>query len=313
MVHPSLVQSARDRFLAFRRSLPPAQRLDRRLVRVRGLELAVFTTAPVPGVPPLLCINGGLLYGHTLLWPALSPLATARQLVFYDQRGRGESKAPPGQRAARIEHDAGDVRALRETLGVSEWDVLGHSWGGGIAMLATADDQRAVRRLVLVDAVGPTGDWLPELHADALGRLPSAQRALLAPLDAAALRAPEPDVHNAYARALYPAWFADPELGRLFRPPRSDSVTGAAVAAKLRGEGYDWRDRLRAISTPTLVMHGERDLLPARVAGEIAALLRNSRVELIPDAGHMPFWEAPERFFALVEEFLASSQALAAS
>lgn len=83
-------------------------------------------------------------------------------------------------------------------------------------------------------------------------------------------------------------------------------MTGAAVAARLRREGYDWRDRLRALSTPTLVIHGERDALPARVSKELSALLPNARLVLIPDAGHMPFWEAPARFFELVNSFLSA-------
>src|SRR5215213_4538640 len=147
------MMSARDRIVAYRRSLPRAPRLERRALRVRGLELAVYSTPPAPAsphAPPLLCINGGMIYGHELLWPALAPLAAGRQIVLYDQRGRGRSQVPPGARAARIEHDAGDVRAIREALGVERWDVLGHSWGGGIAMLAVAADREATRRLVLV-------------------------------------------------------------------------------------------------------------------------------------------------------------------
>jgi pimeloyl-ACP methyl ester carboxylesterase len=89
-------------------------------------------------------------------------------------------------------------------------------------------------------------------------------------------------------------------------PPRSESATGAAVAAKLRGEGYDWRPLLRAVSVPTLVIHGDRDLLPVSVAREIVATLRNARLQIIPDAGHMPFWESPELFFTLIESFLST-------
>jgi proline iminopeptidase len=67
--------TARDRFVAFRRSLPRPPHLTRRLVQSRGLDFAVFTTPPVDGVPPLICVNGGMLFDHKLLWPALSPLA----------------------------------------------------------------------------------------------------------------------------------------------------------------------------------------------------------------------------------------------
>ena len=296
--------SARARFLAFRKSQGKAPALDQQMVRTRGLEFAVYTSPPVPGVLPLLCINGGLHFGHEVLWPALAPLAGNRQLVFFDQRGRGKSQQQPGARGARIEHDAGDAVAIRAALGIERWNVLGHSWGGGVAMLSTAEDQQAVNRLVLVDAVGPTSEWLSRLHPAALARLEGERRDALAALDPSALHEDNIDAHAAYTSALYPAWFADREFASIFSSPRANSGTGAAVAARLRREGYDWTDRISAIRVPTLVIHGDHDLLDVSVAQSIANLIPGSEVSIIRNAGHMPFWEAPEEFFSRVEAFL---------
>src|SRR5215207_6198544 len=175
--------AARARFLAFRRKQKKAPPLTHQTIRARGLEFAIYKSPDMEGQPPLLCINGGLHFGHDVLWPALAPLAAKRQLIFFDQRGRGKSQQPPGARTARIEHDAGDVPAIRKALGIESWNVRGHSWGGGIAMLSTAEDQQAVNRLVLVDAVGPTSDWLSRLHSTAVGRLEGEKRQVLEQLD----------------------------------------------------------------------------------------------------------------------------------
>jgi proline iminopeptidase len=301
--------NAKERFLAFRRSLPRAPRLEPQRVRVRGLSLAVFSTPPVPDATPMVCVNGGLLHDHHLLWPALSPLARRRQLIVYDQRGRGASEAPSDPDDARIEDDAADLGALRRALGLRQWDVLGHSWGGGIAMLGTEGDPSGIRRLVLVNAVGATDEWMPELRARARARLGEEDRAILDGVDDVALADPHPDVHGAHARAIYRAWFADPSLAELFTAPVAASRTGAAVAARLRRDGYDWRERVRAVRTPSLVIHGADDALPPSVAASLASLLPGSRLEVLPDAGHMPFWEAPEQFFALVEGFLSARTA----
>lgn len=253
-------------------------------------------------------MNGGLLFDHASMWPTMRPLARHRQVFVYDQRGRGKSEAPPGVRAARIEHDAGDLRAIREALGIERWDVLGHSWGAGISMLATLGDPDGVRKLVLVDPVGPTSEWLPKLHETALQRLAEPYYSELAALDPCALQDADPSVHARYARAFSPAWFADLTLAPRYAPKLVESPTGAAVASRLRREGYDWRERLRALSRPTLVIHGERDPLPVAVAASLVQLLPKARLEVIPDAGHMPFWEQPERFFPLVERFLADDE-----
>ena len=297
-----------EALLAYRRSLPGAPRLARRDVTARGLRFAVYSTPEHAGTatPPLVCVNGGMLYSHAMLWPALSPLAAGRRLIFYDQRGRGESEEPSDPLAARIEHDAEDLLALRQALGLREWDVLGHSWGAGIALLAAERDREGVRRLVLVDSVGPTSEWISGLHERALERLSIADRSALERLDPKSLIDPDPALHSAYSRAIYPAWFTDPRLAHAFNLPRALSRTGSAVLARLRREGYNWTRLARAVRAPTLVLHGERDLILCATSHELTSLVVSARLELVPDCGHMPFWEAPETFFALVSAFVAT-------
>ncbi|MBW7932224.1 MAG: alpha/beta hydrolase [Gemmatimonadaceae bacterium] len=296
--------SARDRFVAFRRAAPRPPHLEALTVEARGLRFAVHRTPAVAGALPLACINGGMVYSHILLWPALAPLAARRQLILYDQRGRGHSQPPPGARAARIEHDALDVRALREALGLAQWDVLGHSWGGGIAMLAAAEDVGGVRNLVLVDAVGLTPEWLTALHTTALARLSGDAYARLAAYDPAQLHDPEPGRQAEYNRALYPAWFHDRELGAMFSPPLARSETGAAAVARLRREGFDWREAAARIRARTLLVHGASDMIPVAQAERTAATISGASLHVIAEAGHMPFWEQPEEFFRVVEAFL---------
>ena len=292
-------------FLAFRRSVPRPPRLERQTVRARGIDFAVFTSPPAGDAPPIVCINGGMVYDHSMLWPALSPLAARRQVILYDQRGRGASSASNDPSTASIEDDGDDVVALRRALGVRRWDVLGHSWGGGIAMLAASVDPAGVRRLVLVDSVGPTSDWILPLRHAVMARLTGAQRDAVASIPEEALFTPDPALHSRYARAVYPAWFADQELSSRFTPPAALSETGSVVLARLRREGYDWRPRLRALSSPTFVVHGEEDVLSPAVSLDLSYNLSNARRCVIPSSGHMPFWEAPDRFFSLTESFLS--------
>ena len=114
--------------------------------RVRGLDFAVWTSPPVAGAPPLLLVNGGMLYDHSLLWPALSPLAVGPAGdPLRPARSRRRRRRRPIRSTARIEDDADDIGALRRALGIRRWDVLGHSWGGGIAMLGVARDLAGTR------------------------------------------------------------------------------------------------------------------------------------------------------------------------
>lgn len=308
---PTPRSSAKERLLAWRRQRPRTPPLKHRVVRARGLDFAVWASPPTatPTATPLLAINGGLIYGHDLLWPALAPLAAGRQVFLYDQRGRGATPAPPGIRAARIEHDVLDIPALREALGIERWDLAGHSWGGGIALLAAAEDAAGVRRVVTFDAVGATSPWLDALHASALAHLAargaSAQLDALRALDPRALFEPDAQAHATYSRTMYPAWFHDQAMLD-FSPPRAESATGSVIAARLRREGYDWRDRFRAVRAPVLLIHGEQDALPILEADRTATLIDNARVVRIPEAGHMPFFENPGPTFEAALDFLGS-------
>jgi proline iminopeptidase len=299
--------TAKDRLSRWRRSRPRTPPLERRTVRARGLDFAVYTSPAVPGEVPLVAINGGMIYGHDLLWPTFAPFAEYRQVILYDQRGRGDSSAPPGARAARIEHDATDVKALREAMGIEQWDIAAHSWGGGIALLAAAQDIAGTRRVVTFDAVGPTSGWLDTLHARALAFLLShdrrAEYETLAALDPLALHADDPELHAHYSRATYPAWFYD-ETAMLAPPPLAISATGAAVAARLRREGYDWTNTLKAVQSPVLLVHGEQDCVPVEEADALARIITRAHVLRVPQCGHMPFFEWPTTVFEAALRFM---------
>lgn len=299
--------SARERLVLWRRGRPRTPPLTRERIAARGLEFAVRRSPEVPGTIPLLAINGGMIYGHDLLWPTFAPFAERRQVILYDQRGRGESQAPPGARAARIEHDVLDVCALRAALGIPQWDLAAHSWGGGIALLAAAEDPAGVRRIVTFDAVGPTSGWLNELHGRGVAHLAARglddERAALAALDPRALFVEDPELHARYSRAMYPAWFHDVSA-MLAPPPLSLSPTGAAVAARLRRDGYDWRASHTTVNAPVLLIHGEEDALPVTEAEANAHVLPHAQVLRIPEAGHMPFFEWPALVFDAATRFL---------
>lgn len=262
----------------------------------------------------MLCVNGGLLFDHSLLWPALSPLAATRQLVFYDQRGRGRSSVPPAPRASRIEFDASDLATLPTALGITRYHLLGHSWGGGIVLRSLGFKSDSIASITLIGAVGLTSSWLPGLTAAAAARLSGTALDRLRGADLAvqpgAPTAADPAALSEYAAAIYPAWFHDAELATLFAAPVSASLTGAAVSARLRREGYDWTGDVPRAAMPALVIHGESDLLPMDVARRTVAHL-GPAATLVPvaEAGHNPFWEQPSIVFPAIESFLRASDA----
>jgi 3-oxoadipate enol-lactonase len=240
--------------------------------------------------PPLLLIHG-LGYARWGWGPVLAPLAERFRVLSFDNRGIGESDAPPGPYTARELAD--DAAAVLDAADVPRAHVVGTSLGGMVAQeLALAYPER-VDRLVLA-CTTPGG---PQAHA-----MPERTVALI---QEAATLAPEVALHRFVENALA----TDAPEGlveRIFRlrldhPP--DPAGWQAQAAA--GATFDAFERLGEIAAPTLVLHGTDDgVVDTRNAALLAERIPDARVELFEGTGHLFFWEQPERFVRAVEEFL---------
>lgn len=215
----------------------------------------------------------------------LQRLGEGRRLVAPELPGYGSSTG--------FEHlvDLTDlVLALRALLGT--WsdgpvDLIGHSLGGMVAAELAALCPGVVRRLVLVDAFGL---WLDDEPAvDPFGQAERLRAALWAgppPTEVPTNFVPVPD---------------DPHAAIVF------NARNLAIAAKFLWPLPDRGLRRRApyIEAATLVVNGEGDgLVPVRYAAELARLIPVAALATIPDAGHYPMVEQPDRFHEIVEGFL---------
>lgn len=120
------------------------------------------------------------------------------------------------------------------------------------------------------------------------------------------------DACRAYYGIWYRPFYGDPAaIGRT----KGDFCAGTPAALKNKIDGvdrhtvaslgeYDWRLPLRAVSAPTLVLHGTLDVISVDSAREWAAALGNARLLLLQGVGHFPYLEAPEAFFSAVDAFV---------
>src|SRR5207253_7963045 len=99
---------------------------------------------PVPGAQPYFCevgngrplviVHGGPDFNHNYLLPRLDRLSSAFRLIYYDQRGRGKSSRDVSPETVNIESEVDDLDSLRKYFGLDAIAILGHSWGGLLAM-----------------------------------------------------------------------------------------------------------------------------------------------------------------------------------
>jgi 3-oxoadipate enol-lactonase len=246
--------------------------------------------------PPLLLIHG-LGYARWGWEPVLPGLAERFEVVLFDNRGIGESDAPPGPYT--VAEMAGDAVQVLDEAGVERAHVVGTSLGGMVAQeLALAHPGR-VDRLVLA-CTTPGG---PKAHP-----MPQVTVALMAE---AATLAPEVALRRFVENALSPSTLADrPEIVERIMVHRlataQDPAAWAAQAAA--GATFDAYDRLGSLTAPTLVQTGTEDaVVDPRNSDLLRRLLPNGHDARFPPFGHLFFWEDPDGFVDSVTGFLEAA------
>jgi pimeloyl-ACP methyl ester carboxylesterase len=237
---------------------------------------------------PLLLVHG-LGYTRQGWGPLRGLLARRYRVLSFDNRGIGESEIPPGPYT--VGELAGDVLQVLDEAGVARAHLLGVSLGGMVAQLVAAEHPDRVDRLVLVGTTPGGRDAFP---------LPEQTLALMA--EAATLQ-PEVALRRFVENALAPGSALADEVYAYRRSYSPDPAGWAAQAAA--GATWAAEGRLARILAPTLVLAGTADaVVDPRNARLLADAIPGAQLELIGDAGHLPFWERAEEFAALVERFL---------
>jgi len=263
-------------------------------------------TRRVGSGPLVVVLHGGPGAHHDYLLPQYDLLAKGRTLLYYDQRGGGQSPVPRDTPVGWREHVA-DLHALRAELGLERLTLCGYSWGGLLAILYFLEHPPSVERLALVSPASITVAYRRQFEAEFARRMasPEIQREREA-LRASGLRERDPAAYQRRAFELSVAgYFRDFHDARNLTPFRVTARTQQAVWDSL-GE-YDLRPQLRDIGSRfpcpvSRVVHGTFDPIPIAGSRELASLLQADLVEL--PVGHCPHVEATEDFVRALDDFL---------
>lgn len=256
--------------------------------------------------PPVLVLHGG---------PGLSDytegleaeLAGFCDLIRYTQRGVAPSvESGP----YTIEQHVEDAMAVLDSLGIDRAWILGHSWGGMLAMHLVITRPDRVLGLISVSSMGATGDAGGEaFEATLIARTPPEIAERAAEIDARAMRGEATDEESAESlRMFWPAYFADPASAPS-APAIAMSATGysGALASVIEHLEADTLAReLPGLTIPALLVHGEQDPIPIATAEEVATLIDGARLERMDDCGHFPWIERPGVLGGHVREFISA-------
>ncbi len=261
------------------------------LVRVGDINIYYVTEGEGP---PLLMIMGFGGQHHSWGDTTSRLLAQHFRTIRFDNRGTGLSDKPEVEYSIAMMAD--DAAGLLRALGIGKAHVYGVSMGGMIAQELALRHPDLVAGLVLgCTTPGWSRGVPPQPHI-------------------IQMMMPEPGLsREEHVRKTWPAmcapWFL--EQGREFleemlrrgleNPTPIDTLNRQAAAI----QRFDTYDRLGQIRAPTLIIHGDQDVLvPTQNAYILHERIPGSKLVIIEAAGHVYFWEKPEEAAKAVIEFL---------
>ncbi len=257
---------------------------------------------------PLFVANGGPGFSHRylLVSDAWKMLGRTRKIVMWDQRGTGRSgPLKPGE-SCTLADQINDLDALRAHLGYDKIDLLGHSWGGFLAMAYAARHPEHIERLILLDSAAPRWkdtiflfrDVFPDVTAreDSYGFV-----ADLHEKDSAAAR-------DAATRLYLSMLFYSPRHRDEFLARTKGLKEYYKVNRLLNRDiaRFNLNPEIRKFGFPVLVACGRYDMNVAPViAYRMHREISGSQFHVFEKSGHMPFFEQPAKFVSVVNEFLS--------
>lgn len=259
---------------------------------------------------PLLTLHGGPGGGHDYLEP-LNALASERPIVFFDQLGCGKSDTPDDVSLWRIDRFVDEVTAVRDALGLDRIHLLGHSWGGWLAIEYMLGAPSGVVSLTLAS----TSASIPQFVHEAgtlISELPREMAETMRRLEA------EGDFENPEFEAGMMEFYKrhlcrlDPWPDPIMRS--LENLDGNIVYETMNGPTEftvignmkDWNriEKLGEIVAPTLITCGRYDELTPACSRTLRQGIMNSRMHVFERSAHMAHLEETESYLQILSEFL---------
>lgn len=269
------------------------------------------------GKLPLLCLHGGPGATHDYFGSLEAFAASGRRVILYDQLGWGNSDHVSDPSMWSIDLFVEELGAVRHALGLGRVHILGHSWGGQLAMEYALTQPAGLASLILANSLASSPQWAAEA-ARLVSELPSDVQQTIQKHEAAgttdsseyeqAMKLfsrrhggghidPKPDwVNQAFSK------LETNEIYLTMWGPSEFCVTGAL-------KDWDITHRLGEIHVPALVLCGRDDEATPALAKTIHRGIPGSELVIFEHSAHFPHIEETERYLHVLDQFLNQVEA----
>ena len=260
---------------------------------------------------PIIFLSGGPGFEVDYMLPVADFLPSSYQRVFLEQRGTGRSRVEATSDTMTIRNVVEDLEGLRVHLKRERLFLVGHSWGGMLAMAYAAAHPNRIDKMILVGPGGPTLEFTTWFPDNIRMRLRPEDLEAERSWDDAEKRGIDGDKAALEGiRAITPGYFFDREKGLAFAKQLVDGTVHVKVNQLLfadMAKHYDSRPGLQQLDRPVLIVQGHQDPVGDKTAEDIHAAIKNSVLTYINKCGHFPWLEQPEAFQRAINDFLSAT------
>ena len=261
---------------------------------------------------PMVIVHGGPGLDQNYLLPQMLELAKDHELIFYDQRGSGNSlEASINSKYVNLDQFSDDLEKLRSQLGLTKFILLGHSWGGLLSMDYAIKHPENVSSLILLNSAPADYKGQKSFMNEFAIRTMLINNKIATLFDYNKFKMLDANQINDLYRKLFVIYFKDKNKVKnlTLKMSKGSAVGGFRImplmsrTVWLKPE-FDLFPGLRKMKIPTLVVHGNQDVIPAYTAKEISEAISGSEIAYLNNCGHFPYIEAPVDLFKSIRSFL---------
>lgn len=265
---------------------------------------------------PIIMIHGGPGLGFGYLLPQMLELSANHELIFYDQRGSGKSlNTPINEQTINMRRFVEDLHSLIKGLGYEKVTLLGHSWGGLLAMNYAITHPDQINTMILANPMPANRAEFLKFVNEYDKRTADITDQLYEIQDSSQFMAGDPETIKKYYYLIFANYFADPEMVNklsLNLTPLS-ALNGFKVASIMQktylSNQFNLLPSLAKLKIPTLIIYGTSDLTSRNSVEQINSSMPNSQLLLIEESGNFAYIEQPIAFFTIIENFLKENNA----
>ncbi len=296
----------------------PAVSLDTQgTLSVEEAQLRYWT---VGSGAPVILLHGGPGIGSGYLLSELDAPGFPPEgfrWVAYDQRGSGRSTGAEVPENITMDRFVEDLEAVRAATGQEFVALMGHSFGGLLALSYALAYPEHVAAMILLDPDPASRELWARHDSIVEARLTDEDRLLMAAFSAAEGWELDPATLENYSLARFQAYFGNRDAAMRLRLGLPQNVYGnfPGTARLMRESLGDWDlfDELEGLHTRTLIITGEHSVFPLQAHERLAEALPRGELVVLPGVGHFPHMEDPAAFAAAANSFLNSVTEDAAS